>query len=201
MKMDMTQYLDVFLEESKEHLSSLNQRLLELEKEPANMGALNEIFRAAHTLKGMSSTMGFDDLADLTHHMENVLSDLKEGLMPVNIAIIDVIFKCFDRIQSMVEKIENEGSGEMDNQDLILALDNIKFGSYEAAGAAECKILDAEPPAAADIMEYSHSAFEFNEYDITIMKEAESRNFKVFLHKNGYRKRLFNEISTCFYGI
>ncbi len=69
MSMDMTQYLDVFLEESKEHLGNLNQQLLELEKNPGNLAALNEIFRAVHTLKGMSSTMGYEDLADLTHHM------------------------------------------------------------------------------------------------------------------------------------
>ena len=68
--MDMSQYLNVFLEESKEHIRSLNESLLGLEKNPYDSAGLNEIFRAAHTLKGMSSTMGFNDLADLTHHME-----------------------------------------------------------------------------------------------------------------------------------
>jgi len=57
--MDMNQYLDVFVEESKEHLQSLNTSLLELEKDPNNITVLNEIFRVAHTLKGMAGTMGF----------------------------------------------------------------------------------------------------------------------------------------------
>ena len=132
MKMDMSQYLDVFLEESKEHLESLNQRLLDLEKNSGNINALNEIFRAAHTLKGMSSTMGFDDLADLTHHMENVLSDLKEGILPVNSTVIDTIFQCFDRLQMIIDQIEANGSGTMDNRDLINILENIKTGSGDS---------------------------------------------------------------------
>lgn len=183
MKMDMSQYLDVFLEESKEHIESLNQKLLDLEKNPNDIPALNEIFRAAHTLKGMSSTMGFDDLADLTHHMENVLSDLKEGILPVNSGVIDVIFKCFDRIQIMIDKIENEGSGEVDNRDLIIMLENVKAGNFEAAAMAE-EILDT-PVASVQADEgitYSQ-AFDFNEYDLTIIKEAESRNLKVYYIK------------------
>ena len=128
MNMDMSQYLDVFLEESREHLASLNQKLLELEKNTGNQSALNEIFRAAHTLKGMSSTMGFEDLADLTHHMEDVLSDLKEGVLTANSTVVDVLFSCLDRIQVMVDNIEQTGSGSLDNQDLIDLLQNIKQG-------------------------------------------------------------------------
>ena len=77
--MDMSQYLDVFLEECREHLVNLNEKLLELEKNPQDLSSLNEIFRAAHTLKGMSSTMGFNDMAVLTHHMEDVLLPERRG--------------------------------------------------------------------------------------------------------------------------
>lgn len=171
MKMDMSQYLDVFLEESKEHLGSLNQRLIELEKDPGNIAALNEIFRAAHTLKGMSSTMGFDDLADLTHHMENVLSDLKEGILPVNSAIIDIIFQCFDRLQMIIDQIEVNGSGTMDNSELISILENIKAGDFEAAATIEQEI---STPGT-----YQES-FTFNEYDITVLKEAVSQNYNIY---------------------
>ncbi len=181
MKMDMSQYLDVFLEESKEHIGSLNQKLLDLEKNPNDIPALNEIFRAAHTLKGMSSTMGFDDLADLTHHMENVLSDLKEGLLPVNSGVIDVIFKCFDRIQMMVDKIETEGSGEVDNRDLIVLLEGVKAGNFEAAAVLEEEIIEVQISADVKPGELAvHDTFEFNEYDLTVIKEAESRNLNVY---------------------
>lgn len=179
MKMDMSQYLDVFLEESKEHLESLNQRLLELEKDSANIAALNEIFRAAHTLKGMSSTMGFDDLADLTHHMENVLSDLKEGILAVNSNVVDVIFQCFDRIQLIIDSIETKGSGAMDNSDLIAILENIKTGNYEAAATLEQELALSVRLGTDEIVEFQES-FTFNEYDITVLKEAVSRDFKIF---------------------
>jgi len=179
MKMDMSQYLDVFLEESKEHLESLNQRLLDLEKNSGNINALNEIFRAAHTLKGMSSTMGFDDLADLTHHMENVLSDLKEGILPVNSAVIDTIFQCFDRLQMIIDQIEANGSGTMDNRDLINILENIKTGNFEAAATIEKEI---STPTSVSIEENSsyQDSFAFNDYDITVLKEAASRNFTIY---------------------
>ncbi len=178
MNMDMSQYLDVFLEESKEHLESLNQRLLELEKDSGNIAALNEIFRVAHTLKGMSSTMGFDDLADLTHHMENVLSDLKEGLLAVDSKVVDVIFKCFDRIQLIIDSIETKGSGAMNNSDLIAILENVKTGNYEAAAALESE-LALPPQSGTDTDEYQES-FVFNEYDITVLKEAASRGLRIF---------------------
>ena len=179
MKMDMSQYLDVFLEESKEHLEILNQRLLELEKDSGNINALNEIFRAAHTLKGMSSTMGFDDLADLTHHMENVLSDLKEGILPVNSTVIDTIFQCFDRLQMIIDNIQANGSGETDNSDLINILENIKTGNFEAAAIIEKEI---PVPILMPTEENSSSqeSFAFNEYDITVLKEAVSRDFKIY---------------------
>lgn len=185
MKMDMSQYLDVFLEESKEHIESLNQKLLDLEKNPHDIPALNEIFRAAHTLKGMSSTMGFDDLADLTHHMENVLSDLKEGLLPVNSVVIDVIFKCFDRIQMMVDKIETEGSGAVDNRDLIALLENVKAGNFEAAAVLEETVIEVNSAVVqmTEGVQSYQEAFDFNEYDITVIKEAESRNLNVYYIK------------------
>lgn len=188
MNMDMSQYLDVFLEESKEHLENLNQKLLQLEKNRNDINALNEIFRAAHTLKGMSSTMGFEDLADLTHHMENVLSDLKEAKMEVNSDIVDVLFKCLDRIQLIVESIESTGSGIMDNSDLITLLDNVKSGSLEAAAIAEEMIKLPEMPevvAVDEIVEENNPDFTFNDYDITVLKEASSKGFKIFYIKVG----------------
>ena len=81
--MELNQYLEVFIEESKEHLQACNEHLLELEKNPNNMAIVNEIFRSAHTLKGMSATMGYDDLANLTHQMENVLDAIRHQTISV----------------------------------------------------------------------------------------------------------------------
>lgn len=178
--MDMSQYLAVFLEESKEHLENLNERLLELEKDSKNLSALDEIFRSAHTLKGMSSTMGFEDLADLTHHMENVLSDLKEGLLGVDSSVVDILFKCFDRVQMIIDEIESGNSGEIDNSDLISILEGVVAGNYNAAAAQEM-LTESEGfrNFSEENGENEDIDFKFNDYDITVLKEAAAKGFKV----------------------
>lgn len=179
MKMDMSQYLDIFLEESKEHLGNLNQKLLDLEKNSGDMSALNEIFRAAHTLKGMSSTMGFEDLADLTHHMEDVLVDFKEGVLQVEPISTDAIFKCFDRIQTIIEQIETGGNGEIDNSDLIYILQSIKSGTTNSLNTEmiNCEVVD---DSVSDILtENAELTFQFSDYDLTVLREANTRGFKV----------------------
>lgn len=175
MKIDMSQYLDVFLEESKEHLGNLNEQLLNLEKNPGNLAALNEIFRAAHTLKGMSSTMGFEDLADLTHHLEDVLSDLKEGLLQPDTYVVDTLFQCLDRVQSIISQIESNGSAEYNNQDLIAILNSIKNQNY--TGDIQL-IEDKQKPATAQTEEPSIE-LDFNEYELTVMEEAACKNYQI----------------------
>ncbi|CFX66112.1 Signal transduction histidine kinase, core [Syntrophomonas zehnderi OL-4] len=183
MKMDMSQYLDVFLEESKDHLRNLNASLLNLEKNPRDNAGLNEIFRAAHTLKGMSSTMGFNDLADLTHHMENVLSDLKEGLLEANSYVVDTLFECVDRLQIIIDGIESGTRVDADNSELIMKLETIKSGNYEAAAVLENELPTIEPGESTSIND--DNVFSFNEYDITVMKEALSNGYSILHFKIG----------------
>jgi two-component system chemotaxis sensor kinase CheA len=173
--MDMAQYLDVFLEECKEHLGNLNQQLLVLEKNAGDLAALNEIFRAAHTLKGMSSTMGYEDLADLTHHMEDVLSDLKEGQLQADSHVVDILFQCLDRAQLIIDQIENIGTADHDNQDLIEILNNIKGGHYSEVIPASEDLLKLD---VANVLEQSFD-FALNAYDLTVLKEAVSRDYQV----------------------
>lgn len=110
--MEVNEYLDVFIEESKEHIQSLNDHLLELEKSPENIEIINEIFRSAHTLKGMSATMGYQDLANLTHNMENVLDAVRNKKLTLNVDTIDVIFNAVDALESMVFDIIDGGEGK-----------------------------------------------------------------------------------------
>ena len=91
--MDVSQYLDIFLDESKEHLQNLNTSVLNLEQDPENPDTIGEIFRAAHTLKGMAGTMGFKRMQNLTHDMENVFSEVRDGNLKVNAGILDLINK------------------------------------------------------------------------------------------------------------
>lgn len=124
--MDVSQYLEIFIEESKEHLQSLNETLLVLEKSPEDVERINEVFRVAHTLKGMAGTMGFKRMNHLTHNMENVLSEIRNGTIKINPALLDVLFQCLDALEQYVEQITNTGSeGEEAYQSIIDELDKI----------------------------------------------------------------------------
>lgn len=181
MSMDMSQYLDVFLEESREHLGNLNQKLLQLEKNTDDLPALNEIFRAAHTLKGMSSTMGFEDMADLTHHMENILADLKDGILQADSNVVDTLFKCFDRLQMLIDNIESAGNGEMDNSDLITLLENLKLVNFEKAAVSQAEVVADNP--ALDHSASSSADYDFNEYELAVLREAKSKGLRIFYIK------------------
>lgn len=131
--MDLSQYLEMFIDETKEHLQNLNDQVLILEAEPDNIDTINEIFRAAHSLKGMAGTMGFKRMQRLTHDMENVFSKIREGKMGVTPDLVDVVFKCLDAIEEYLDCIINTSDeGENDNEDIIRMLN----ACLEADGAA-----------------------------------------------------------------
>ncbi|MBO6113994.1 MAG: Hpt domain-containing protein, partial [Lachnospiraceae bacterium] len=121
--MDLSQYLEIFIDETKEHIQTLNDQVLILEAEPDNIDTVNEIFRAAHSLKGMAGTMGFKRMQRLTHDMENVFSEVRNGKINVNADIVDVVFKCLDCIEGYLANITESGDeGTEDNEDVIKVL-------------------------------------------------------------------------------
>ncbi|GGK13608.1 chemotaxis protein CheA [Caldalkalibacillus thermarum] len=123
--MDMNKYLDAFIDEATQHLQAVNENLLLLEKEPDNVALVQEIFRSAHTLKGMAATMGFEDVADLTHHLENVLDQVRNGQLQVNTPMLDTLFSAVDTLEQMIEAImKQEESGANPGQ-IISALSRI----------------------------------------------------------------------------
>ncbi|MCR5094953.1 MAG: chemotaxis protein CheA [Lachnospiraceae bacterium] len=145
--MDVGQYLGVFLDESKEHLQGLNDNIMTLEQDPTNEDCINEIFRAAHSLKGMAGTMGFKRMQELTHHMEDVFSDVRAGQLKVNGDMIDQLFKCLDALEGYVTLIsDTQDEGTDEHQDIIDALNTIRTGK-PAEGATDNKA--AEPAADA----------------------------------------------------
>ncbi|MBN2110991.1 MAG: chemotaxis protein CheA [Methanosarcinaceae archaeon] len=106
--MDMSEYKDIFKAESEEHLQQLNESLLGLEQNPGEMEFINTMFRSAHTLKGMSATMGFGTIAELTHEMENLMDIIRKCQVTVNDSLIDVLFECLDTLEALVESIDND---------------------------------------------------------------------------------------------
>jgi two-component system chemotaxis sensor kinase CheA len=126
--------MDLFIDETKEHLQSLNEHVLVLEKEPEDADTINEIFRAAHTLKGMAGTMGFARMQRLTHDLENVFSEIRNGNMKANAKLIDVLFRGLDALESYLDVISSEGNeGTEDNQDII---DDLNSLLQEQSGGA-----------------------------------------------------------------
>lgn len=131
--MDVSQYLDIFLDESKEHLQSLSDQLMNLEQDPENMDTINEIFRAAHSLKGMAGTMGYKRMQNLTHDMENVFSEVRSGNFKVDDHMIDILFQSLDALEEYTDNIQNTTEeGTNDNEHLIRALNDILNGNKGA---------------------------------------------------------------------
>ena len=140
--MDVNQYLEIFLDETKEHLENLNAQILKLEQEPEDVDTINEIFRAAHSLKGMAGTMGYKRMQNLTHDMENVFSEIRSGNMKVNSNLIDTLFQCLDALEEYTNNIqETADEGTNDNQPLIAQLAEFlgNEGKMQEAPKAEKK--------------------------------------------------------------
>ena len=146
--MDMSQYLEIFIEESKEHLQSLNQCLLQLEKNPCDRSMLNEIFRVAHTIKGMAGTMGFNKMSRLTHDMENVLHALRNDELEINPDLVDILFRCLDALEGYTANIVETGSeGEQDSKELSEALSGLLRDKKESGAKADGQSKTVAPPA------------------------------------------------------
>ena len=166
--MDMNQYLDVFIEESREHLQTCNEKLLELEKNPTDLQLVHDIFRAAHTLKGMSATMGYEDMAHLTHSLENVLDAIRNEEMTITSEWMDIMFEALDDLEAIVLSIIEGGDGKRDVSEVCAKLD-VTGANKEAAASAEA------PEAAS-----SETKWAYDEFQRTVIAEAEEQGFKCY---------------------
>ena len=165
--MDTNQYMDMFLDESHEHLQSLNDGLLSLEDNMEDISVVNEIFRNAHTLKGMSATMGFNKIAELTHEMEDVLDLIRKEQLKLNEDIIDTLFKCVDSLGQMIDSVGNgEAEDVVDVSDLVKKLSSISKPDQAASQAAAPAAPAAAAPAENKI------SIELTDVDKDVIKQA-----------------------------
>jgi two-component system, chemotaxis family, sensor kinase CheA len=172
--MDMNQYLEVFIEESKEHLQSCNDHLLELEKSPNDMSIINEIFRSAHTLKGMSATMGYEDLAKLTHKMENVLDAIRNQTIAVTPELIDVVFLAVDDLEEMVQSIASGGDGK---RDVSNAVEKLKLIEESQSSF----VIDAQKEVAVATVEADEEQkTTYDEFERTVIEQSKEQGFSTF---------------------
>ena len=172
------QYMDMFLDESHEHLQSLNEGLLRLEENMEEIDAVNDIFRNAHTLKGMSATMGFAKIAELTHEMEDVLDLVRKSQLKLNEDIMDTLFKCLDSLEQMVDSVGNgEAEDVVDVSDLVAKLSSISKGTPAPAAATPAA---AAPAAAAAGGNTGMAEMEFDDIDLDVMKKAKEAGMNLF---------------------
>lgn len=187
--MDVSQYLEIFLDESNEHLQTLSDQLIILEKEPDNSDTINEIFRAAHSLKGMAGTMGYKRMQNLTHDMENVFSEVRNGNMEVNSNLVDVLFQCLDALETYVDNIrETQDEGIDDNEPIIKALNAFiaSEGKGNAAPAAKKEEASAATASAApaDDKDMPLADFEKNAVNEALKKNLHVYKIKVSVDEN-----------------
>lgn len=184
--MDVTQYLEIFLDETKEHLQSLSDQFMILEQEPDNMDTINEIFRSAHTLKGMAGTMGYKRMQTLTHDMENVFSEVRNNTIKVDGAMVDLLFQCLDALEEYTENIQNTGDeGTNDNEHLIKALNdylakNSGDGAPQPAKEEKKEPAKEEPKqeAGADLGKEKWREIKLGDTEHTVIAEAKKQGKK-----------------------
>lgn len=176
--MDMNAYLSMFIDESNDHLQSLNENLLRLESEPEELSIVQSIFRSAHTLKGMSATMGFEDLAALTHEMENVLDLVRNSKLKMDSFIFDTLFKGLDALEAMVQDIVGGGTGKADVTSIVASLQVILKSDYSASKAAQAPAATAGNAAAAPSI--ASGAMQLDEFQSSILQQSIESGHNVY---------------------
>lgn len=172
---DNSAYRELFFEETDTYFEQLNADILELEENPEDLDIINSIFRSAHTLKGMAATMGYDSMADLTHHMENVFVLLKEEEIVVTTDVITLIFDSLDTLSDIVEDLRADGSGKMDVSGLIKQLEEV--AEQEETSVVEDEKYDREEEINKLIPQLST----WDSSDQIVIEEGKRQEFNAFV--------------------
>lgn len=182
--MDVSQYLEIFIDETKEHLQTLSDQLMILETEPENMDTINEIFRAAHSLKGMAGTMGFKRMQRLTHDMENVFQEIRSENMKVQPELVDVLFRGLDALESYLANILETGDeGTEENEEIINTLNSIAEKAKGGSDTAEAQPETQTAPATGSANSDKHAKYEdirITDYEKATFDKAKEQNQNIF---------------------
>lgn len=188
--MDLSKYLEMFLEESREHLQNLNTGLLDLEQDPGSVQIINELFRSAHTLKGMSATMGFMNIAELTHEMENLLQLFRSGERILNERQVEVLFKALDTLEQMVEEVANGGEITI-NVDAFI--DMLRSCAQDDSIIPSDQALDTD-----DGSTNLQDCIELNEYEKNVLLDAKAQGINVWIIKISIREACVMKSARAF---
>lgn len=190
MDIDLSQYMGMYVDGSRENLDLMDKHLLALEQDPSNLDAVGEIFRAAHTLKGMSATMGFEKVAHLTHEMETILDLLRNQKIKISSEMVDVIFETFDVLRILVNDSIEATDSNVDINTIIAKLNNVAEGKPASKPEAQPIQINGEPateqaPASSE-QDESRLAMELaditmNEFEIEVLEEAHQYGSNIML--------------------
>ncbi|WP_209121946.1 chemotaxis protein CheA [Alkalihalobacillus sp. BA299] len=194
--MSTSEYLDVFIDESQEHLQSLNDNLLLLENEPSNLAIVGEIFRSAHTLKGMAATMGYEDLAHLTHSMENVLDLIRNQKLEASTAVLDVVFAAVDDLEAMVNDIASKGTGKRDVSKVTELLEQIEKGGVPAQVAATVE--EAEAPVIVEASNAASFDVSYDQFELTVLMQSQEQGYYSYQVKISLDERTMLKAARVF---
>ena len=180
--MAVSQYLEIFLDETRELLQSLNTEILNLEQDPENEDTINEIFRAAHSLKGMAGTMGYKRMQTLTHDMENVFSEVRNGTIKIKSHMIDILFQCLDALEEYTTNIqESSDEGTNENEALIKLLnDCLKPDGDEAAEEEAGKTTEPETAVQPSASDSKWNDIPLDEAQRHVLGEAQKQGKKIY---------------------
>lgn len=182
--MNNAEYLDVFIDESQEHLQAINDNLLLLEENPDDLSIVSEIFRSAHTLKGMAATMGFDDLAHLTHSMENVLDLIRNSKLKATSEVLDVVFAAVDDLEAMVLDISSGGDGKRDVSQVTAMLEAIEkgkdVGEVKADKSESKEEAKKEEKPAAEASSGGLFDESYDQFELTVIYQSFEQGFQSY---------------------
>ncbi len=188
--MEREKYINLFVDESKENLLALNEYLLELEKGSGSLQLLNDIFRVAHTLKGMASTLGFKEITELTHEMENLLDFLRNAQLPMTSEIIDVLFLCLDSLEILVDNVLSSVPKIVDITNLMYRLKKlIKLGTggeiveeiKHLTEEREIFKIEYSENEKKLILESLENGYNASEIEVILMKDSMMKAIRVLL--------------------
>lgn len=173
--MELIDFLQVFIDESKEHLQACNEHLIKLEKDPENIAVINEIFRSVHTLKGMAATMEYGDLTNLTHQLENLLDAIRDGRIGVTKAVLDGLFFGVDELDLILQSIITGGNGTRNISDALQRLMELEKNPERTEQKKENGYQyspNTEPHSIHEIV--------YDPLEITIIQQAMEQGSRVF---------------------
>jgi two-component system, chemotaxis family, sensor kinase CheA len=177
--MDTSEYMPMFLAEAREHLEQLNLCIVRLEEDPKDRETVDEIFRIAHSFKGMSATMGYANVAELTHNMEDVFELLRQRSGGLPSEAIDTVFACLDALLAATDSIETDGQENLDPAPLVKRLRSLVRPRTPEQEIALATDADADADAGTDTATPATAADALDHAAVQAAREAGARVLRV----------------------